>query len=91
MKSVLGGDVSAEEVERAQNRLLAAAIYARDSLASGPRRFAAALGTGSSVSDVEAWPERISAVRADDVVAAARDVWRDDRSVTSLLLPETRR
>ena len=91
MKSVLGGDVSAEEVERAQNRLLAAAIYARDSLASGPRRFAAALGTGSSVSDVEAWPERISAVRADDVVAAARHVWRDDRSVTSLLLPETRR
>lgn len=91
MKSVLDGDVTAEEVERAQNRLLAAAIYARDSLASGPRRYAAALGTGNSVADIDAWPERISAVRVADVVAAARHVWRDDRSVTSLLLPEAGR
>lgn len=90
MKRVLDGDVSAGEVERAQNRLLAGAIYARDSLASGPRRFAANLGTGSSVSDVESWPERISAVQAADVVTVARHVWRDDRSVTSLLLPEAR-
>ena len=91
MKGVLDGDMPAEEVERAQNRLLAAAIYARDLLASGPRRYAAALGTGSSVADIDAWPERISAVRVADVVAAARHVWRDDRSVTSLLLPEANR
>lgn len=91
MKRVLDGEVQSHEVEHAQNRLLARAIYARDSLASGPRRFAADLGTGNSVSDVEAWPERIAAVQAADVMAAARHVWRDDRSVTSLLLPEARR
>ena len=35
--------VTAEEVERAQNQLLAAAIYSQDSLASGPRTYAATL------------------------------------------------
>jgi zinc protease len=91
MKRVLDGAVTAEEVERAQNRLLAAAIYAQDSLGSGPRRYAAALSTGNSVADVEAWPQRIAAVRVAEVVAAARHVWRDDRAVTSLLTPEERR
>ena len=90
MKKVLDGDVSAEEVQRAQNRLLAAAIYAQDSLGSGPRRYAAALSTGNSVADVEAWPQRIAAVQVSDVVAAARHVWRDDGLVTSLLTPEDR-
>lgn len=91
MKRVLDGDVTAEEVERAQNRLLAAAIYAQDSLGSGPRRYAASLGTGNSVGDVEAWPERIAAVGVADVVAAARHVWREDQDVTALLLPQERR
>jgi zinc protease len=90
MKKVLDGDVSAEEVQRAQNRLLAAAIYAQDSLGSGPRRYAAALSTGNSVADVEAWPQRIAAVQVADVIAAARHVWRDDGLVTSLLTPEDR-
>jgi zinc protease len=87
MKKLLDGNVTTEEVERAQNRLLAAAIYAQDSLASGPRRYAAALSTGNSAADVEAWPQRIAAVRAADVIAAAQHVWRDDGLVTSLLTP----
>jgi len=87
MKKVLDGQVTAEEVERAQNYLLASAIYAQDSLGSGPRRYGTALSTGNSVADVDAWPERISAVRPADVVAAARHVWRDDRAVTSMLTP----
>ncbi|MEI9901913.1 MAG: DUF3035 domain-containing protein [Hyphomicrobium sp.] len=52
MKKVLDGTISAEEVERAQNRLLASAIYAQDSMGSGPRRYGAALSTGNSVADV---------------------------------------
>ena len=36
MKKVLDGDVTAEEVERAQNQLLASAIYSQDSLAQRP-------------------------------------------------------
>ena len=87
MKKVLDGEVTAEEVERAQNRLLAGAIYSQDSLASGPRLYASALSTGSTMADIDAWPERIAAVQPEHVVAAARHVWRDDGAVTSLLTP----
>lgn len=87
MNRLLDGGVTAEEVERAQNQLLATAIYSQDSLASGPRLYGAALCTGGSVDDIDNWPQAIAAVRPDDVVAAARHVWRDDGSVTSLLTP----
>lgn len=89
MKKLVDDGVTAEEVERAQNQLLAAAIYAQDSLASGPRLYGAALSTGGSLADVEAWPERIAAVTPAAVVAAAQAVWRDSGAVTSLLMPET--
>lgn len=87
MKRVLDGDVTAEEVERAQNRMLASAIYSQDSLASGPRLYGSTLATGGTIAELDHWPQAIAAVRPDDVVAAARHVWRDDRSVTSLLTP----
>ena len=87
MKRLLDGGVTAEEVERAQNQLLAAAIYSQDSLASGPRIYGSALSTGGTVADVDAWPQRISAVTPDEVLAAARHVWRDDGAVTALLTP----
>ena len=87
MKRVLDGDVTAEEVERAQNRMLASAIYSQDSLASGPRLYGSMLATGGTIAELDHWPQAIAAVRPDDVVAAARHVWRDDRSVTSLLTP----
>jgi zinc protease len=87
MKRVLDGGVTASEVERAQNQLLAGAIYAQDSLASGPRLYGTVLCTGGTIGDIDAWPQRIAEVRPDDVVAAARHVWRDDGSVISLLTP----
>jgi zinc protease len=87
MKSILDGGVTAEEVERAQNRLLASAIFSQDSLASGPRLYGNALATGGSIAELDNWPQAIAAVRPDDVVAAARHVWRDEGTVTSLLTP----
>jgi zinc protease len=87
IKKLLDDGVTSEEVERAQNRLLAQAIYAQDSLSSGPRIYGAALSTGGSVADVDDWPRRIAAVTPADVVAAARHVFRDDGAVTSVLTP----
>jgi zinc protease len=87
VKRVLDGEVTAEEVERAQNQLLAVAIYSQDSLSSGPRLYGSLLATGGTIAEIDAWPQAIAAVRPGDVVAAARHVWRDDRSVTSLLTP----
>jgi zinc protease len=80
--------VTPEEVERAQNQLLAAAIYTQDSLASGPRTYAAMLAIGGTMADIDAWPQRIAAVTPADVVAAARHVWRPDGLVTAMLTPQ---
>lgn len=87
MQRVLDGAVTAEEVERAQNQLLASAIYSQDSLASGTRLYGNALCTGGSIAELDDWPQAIAAVRPSDVVAAARHVWRDEGAVTSLLTP----
>ena len=87
MKRLLDDGVTAEEVEHAQNQLLAAAIYSQDSLASGPRLYGSLLSTGGTTADVDAWPQRIAAVTRDEVLAAARHVWRDEGAVTSLLAP----
>ena len=63
-------------------------IYLRDSQTSMARRYAAALATGRTIEDVEAWPERIEAVTVDDVNAVARKYLRPQRSVTGYLRPE---
>ena len=79
--------VTDEEVTRAVDRLQADAIFARDSNRAPARTLGGALAIGRSVEDVEAWPERIGAVTADDVMRAARAVFADRPSVTTLLLP----
>lgn len=76
-----------EEVERAKQRLVDSAVFARDSLGGPARIFGAALTSGQSVDDVEQWPGRISAVTVEQVNAAARAVLRPKTSTTGILLP----
>ncbi|NNE82895.1 MAG: insulinase family protein [Alphaproteobacteria bacterium] len=78
---------TAEEVERAKQRLVDSAVFARDSLGTPARIFGAALTTGQSVEDVEQWPNRISAVTVEQVNAAARAILRPETSTTGILLP----
>jgi zinc protease len=78
--------ISADEVARATSRLVAEAVYALDSLSTAVRSFGTALTTGRTVADVEAWPDRIAAVEADQVNAAAAFVFRPERSVTARLV-----
>jgi zinc protease len=84
---VLRDGITAEELERAKAGLLASSIYARDSAASQARLYGTALVTGLTVDDVVTWPQRIQAVTLEEVHAAARHVFRIERSVTSMLLP----
>ncbi len=83
---VVAEGVSDEEVTRAKQRLTASAVFARDSLGGGARTLGAALASGQTVADVEAWPERIAAVSRVQVEAAARAVFHPETSVTSRLL-----
>jgi len=80
--------VTREEVERAKSRMVAAAVYSRDSLSGPANIFGAALATGRSIEDVEAWPERIAKVTVEEVNEAAKYVVRENVAVTGVLLPD---
>jgi zinc protease len=81
------GPIDAEHLARAKTRLIADAVYAQDSQASLARWYGESLATGLTIEDVQAWPDRMEAVTAEDVQAAARK-WLDKRrSVTGFLLP----
>ena len=88
LDDVIAKGVTADEVERAKNRLIADAIYAQDSQATMARWYGASLTTGSTVESVQTWPDRIRAVTADAVNAAAK-TWLDKRrSVTGYLVKD---
>ncbi len=90
IRRLLSEGVSTAEVERVKQRLQASALYSRDSLSGVARIIGASLVTGRSLDDVQAWPERIGAVTAEEVMAVARQVLKDDAGVTAVLLPEKR-
>ena len=79
--------VTNEELERAKNSLVAEAVYARDSQQSMAYSLGTTVTTGSTVEDFLAWPDRISAVTADQVNAVAQKYLVQDRTVTGILLP----
>jgi zinc protease len=86
---VIAKGVTAEELERAKSRLIADVTFAQDNQASMARWYGSALMTGSTVEDVQRWPERIRAVTATQVQDAARE-WLDKRrSVTGYLVKDT--
>jgi zinc protease len=81
--------VRAEDMERVKTQLISAAIYAQDNQASLARWYGAALTTGLSVDDVRSWPDRIRAVTAEQVRAAAQKWLDKKRSVTGYLIKDT--
>ena len=87
IEKLLEDGVNAAEVARVQQRMIAEAVYARDSLTTAVRVFGGALTTGSTIEDVEAWPERIAAVTPEEVMEAARRVFDRTQSVTGRLVP----
>jgi zinc protease len=84
---VIEEGVTAEELARVKNRLIAQAVYAQDNQATMARWFGAALATGLTVEQVESWPERVRQVTADSVKAAARRTLDKRSSVTGYLVP----
>lgn len=77
----------AEQMERIRTQLRASEIYAMDSVEGLARRYGAALAIGMSVSDVQAWPDVLQAVTAQDVLDAAALLLNRDQSVTAWVVP----
>lgn len=87
IEKVLTEGVTQDEVDRAIQRITAEAIYARDSISGPANIFGAALATGQTVEDVEAWPDMIRSVTVEQVNAAAKAVFQEKQSVTGILRP----
>jgi len=80
--------VRAEDLERVKTQLVAEAIYAQDNQATMARWYGGGLTTGLSVEDIRSWPDRIRAVTADQVRAAAQKWLDKKRSVTGYLIKD---
>jgi len=83
--------LSADELERAKSRMIADVIYDQDNQSTLARWYGTALTTGMTVESVHTWPDRIHAVTADAVRAAARQYLDKRRSVTGYLVKEASR
>jgi zinc protease len=78
----------AEDLERVKTQLIAEAVYAQDNQATMARWYGGALTSGLSIDDIRSWPERIRAVTAEQVRAAAAKWLDKKRSVTGYLIKE---
>ena len=87
LAKILANGVTDDELTRAKRQLIAAATYARDSMGTAARLFGIALATGGTIDQVESWPNKIAAVTAKDVNAAAVAVLKPANSTTGELLP----
>jgi zinc protease len=91
LAEVVDKGVTEEELDRVKNGLIADAAYAQDNQTTLARWFGAALATGLTVEQVQAWPDRIRQVSADAVRAVARRYLDKRRSVTGYLIRDTAR
>jgi zinc protease len=80
--------VRSEDLERVKTQLIAEAIYAQDNQATLARWYGGGLTTGLSIDDIRSWPDRIRAVTAEQVRAAAQKWLDKKRSVTGYLIKD---
>ncbi|MEP2640863.1 pitrilysin family protein [Roseobacter sp.] len=80
--------VDPEQLDRIKRQIRANQIYARDDVDQIANRYGQALAVGLTVEDVQAWPDILEAVTADDIMQAARNVFDKRASVTGWLMRE---
>jgi zinc protease len=85
---IIKDGITADELEKARNRFLKSMIFARDSQSSMARIYGSTLSTGQTIKDIQEWPDRIRAVKVQDIQDVAKRYLVDGRSVTSYLMPE---
>jgi zinc protease len=79
--------VDSEQFARIKMQLRASRIYAEDNIEALAQRYGAALTSGLTVADVQAWPDILQSVTADDVMDAARTIFNRDNAVTGWTMP----
>jgi zinc protease len=89
LAELMENGVTAEELDRAKNRMIADAIYANDNQRTMAQWYGGALTAGATVDKVRTWPDRIRLVTAEAVREAARRWFDKRRSVTGYLVKQT--
>ena len=78
----LADGVDPGQLDRIKMQLRASQIYALDSVQGLANRYGAALASGLTLEDIEAWPDILQSVTANDIHAAAERVLDRNSSVT---------
>jgi zinc protease len=73
------------QLDRIKFQLRAAQVYELDSSNSLANRYGAALTSGLTIDDVHEWPRILQSITADEIIAAAQDVFDRDNAVTGFL------
>ena len=74
--------IDPERMESIRTQLRASEVYAKDNVQGLAQRYGAALTQSLTIADVQAWPDILQAVTADDIKAVADKVFDRDQSVT---------
>lgn len=77
--------VDPEQLDRIKMQMRASQIYGQDDVGRLANRYGRALTQGLTVEDVQAWPDILQAVTAEDIMAAAREILDRDKAVTGWL------
>lgn len=83
----LAAPIDPERLESIRTQLRASEIYARDDVAGIARRYGAALSQSLTVEDVQAWPQILQEVTAEDIKAVAAKVLVKNNAVTGWVVP----
>ena len=88
LSKILKDGISDADVARAKDRIITGLVFAKDSALGAAQGVGALLAVGVPLEEIEALPERLKAVTADQVRAAARKVIEQSSSGTATLLPK---
>ncbi|RCL01159.1 MAG: zinc protease [Candidatus Tokpelaia sp. JSC085] len=84
---IIRNGIDQAEVERARNRLAKAMIFALDNPVGLAQLYGAALSSGQTIEDINAWQDRLQAITPVDIKNVAERYLIPERGVVSRLLP----
>ncbi len=79
--------VDPDQFARIKMQLRASQIYAEDNIESLAQQYGAALTSGLTVQDIDAWPDLLQSITAEDVIDAAREIFDLNNAVTGWAMP----
>ena len=78
----MAAEIDQDRIESIRSQFRASEIYARDDVNGIANRYGRALTQGLTVADVQAWPQILQVVTAEDIKAAAQNMFDRNQSVT---------